>query len=64
MCALVVAHEQDVVGLHGVARVKRQRVLAEGAQAVEDGQIGAELSGMRCSPWIPARRVTRLQNGM
>jgi hypothetical protein len=57
--ALVVAHKQDVVGLHSVARVERQCVLAEGAQALQDGQIGAELAGVGCGPGVPERQVTR-----
>jgi hypothetical protein len=57
--ALVVAHEQDVVRLHGVARVERQRVLAESTQALQYRQIGAELAGVRCNPGIPGHNVTQ-----
>jgi hypothetical protein len=56
--ALVVAYEQDVVGLHGIARVKGKRVLAECTEALQDRQIRAELARVRRSPRVPGSSVT------
>ena len=56
--SLVVAHKQNVIRLHRVARVEGQRVLTQRTQTLQDRQVGAELAVMRRSPGISGQSVT------